>query len=164
MDTSSWFEDLPVVGQLPPEQSEGEPAQSFGLGEKKGLSWWPFQDRPWQYTAHTFGYLEPVASGSGPQPVRYVGDVKVDPNNNLRGARIKLTLNRLRIASYPGGGIHQVLLHCYAQNQTPGKAEPLHCNATYRVQEGESAGAQGYPLFVGLSVGQEGITVLGDDV
>jgi hypothetical protein len=178
MDTSSWFENLPVVGQLPPEQaagklrevgeeevaeqleqSEGETARAFGPGEKKGLSWWPFQDKPWQYTAHTFGYLGPVASGSGPQPVRSVEDVKVDPNNNLRGARIKLTLNRLRIASYPGGGMHRVLLHCYVQNQTPGKAQPLHFNATYRAHEGESAGVQGYPLFVGLSVGQEGITL-----
>src|SRR5947209_5257031 len=119
-----------VAEQL--ERREGEPARAFGLGEQKGLSWWPFQDRPWQYTAHTFGYLAPVAFGSGPQPVRYVEDVKVDPNNTLRGERIKLTLNRLRIAAYPGGGMHRVLLHCYVQNQTPGKAQPLHFNATYR--------------------------------
>src|SRR5436309_13636753 len=91
MDESSWFEDLPVVGQLPPEQaagklrevgeeavaeqleqSEEEPGRAFGPGEKKGLIRWPFQDKPWQYTAHTFGYLAPVVSGSGEQPVRHI--------------------------------------------------------------------------------------------
>jgi hypothetical protein len=81
MDTSSWFENLPVIGNLPPEQAagklrevgeeeaatlleqaEGAPGQTFRLGERKGF--WPFQDKPWQYTAHTFGYLASAASGN----------------------------------------------------------------------------------------------------
>jgi len=174
MDTSSWFENLPVIGNLPAEQAadklrevgeeevatllrqaEGAEGQTFKLGERK--SRWPFQDKPWQYTAHTFGYLASASSGSNVQDIRHIEDIAADPG--LRGARIKLTLNRLRIAAYPGGGIHHVLLHFFAQNQTPGKAEPLHFNATYRVQQGQSAGVQGYPLFTGLSVGQEGLTL-----
>jgi hypothetical protein len=174
MDSSSWFENLPVIGSLPPEQaavklrevgekeaatlleqSEGAEGQTFKLGERKG--WWPFQDKPWQYTAHTFGYLASAAFGSDSHAIRHIENIAADPG--LRGARIKLTLNRLRIAAYPGGGIHHVLLHVFAQNQTPGKAEPVHFNATYRVQEGQSAGVQGYPLFTGLCVGQEGLTL-----
>jgi len=172
MDTASWFENLPVIGNLPAkqaasklrevgeeqaaellEQFEGTSSQTFGPDERKRR--WPFQDKPWQYTAHTFGYLAPTTSGSNEQAIRHVEEIIADPA--LRGARIKLTLNRLRIAAYPGSGIHQVLLHVSAQNQTPGKAEPVHFNTTYRVQEGQSAGVQGSPLFTGLNVGQEGL-------
>jgi len=174
MDMSSWFENLPVIGNLPPgqavdklhevgeeeaatllEQSESVRGQTFKLGDRK--SWWPFQDKPWQYTAHTFGYLASAASGSDVQTIRHIEQIVADPG--LRGARIKLTLNRLRIAAYPGGGIHHVLLHVFAQNQTPGKVEPVHFNATYRVQQGQSAGVQGYPLFTGLHVGDVGLTL-----
>jgi hypothetical protein len=174
MQTSSWFDTLPVIGSLPPgqaaeklrevgevgtatnlERAEGAEAHTFrGIG-RKGR--WPFQDKPWQHTAHTFGYLAPILAGSDEQPIRHIESIAADPG--LRGKQIKLTLNRLRIAAYPGGGIHHVLLHFFAQNQVPGKTEPVHFNATYRVQEGESAGVQGYPLFIGLNVGQEGLTL-----
>jgi len=70
-----------------------------------------------------------------------------------------ITLNRLCVASYPGGGRHRVLLHFCAQNQLPKRAEPVHFNATYHVQEGENAGIQGHPIFVGLNVGHEGLTL-----
>ena len=176
MDRSTWFDQTPVIGSLPPEQAAGKlrevgeeeaaarleraeetGAQTFEIGRRK--SWWPFQDKPWQHTAHTFGYLAPASPGShgGLQPIRHIENISAHPG--LRGARIKLTLNRLRIAAYPGGGLHHVLLHFFVQNQVPGKTEPVHFNATYRVREGESAGVQGYPLFTGLNVGHEGITL-----
>ncbi len=174
MDTSTWFDDMPVLGNMPPEEAAvklremGEEetaatlemaqetqAQTFKLGGRK--SWWPFQDKPWQHTAHTFGYLAPVLPGSGPLPIRHVENIPADPG--LQGARIKITLNRLRVAAYPGSGMHRVLLHFFVQNQVPGKAEHVHFNATYRVHEGEHAGVQGYPIFTGLNVGQEGVTL-----
>jgi len=174
MNPSTWFDDLPVLGNMPPEDAAvklremGEEetaaaletaqetqAQTFKLGGRK--SWWPFQDKPWQHTAHTFGYLAPVLPGSGPLPIRHVENIPADPG--LQGARIKITLNRLRVAAYPGSGMHRVLLHFFVQNQVPGKAEHVHFNATYRVHEGEHAGVQGYPIFTGLNVGQEGVTL-----
>jgi hypothetical protein len=175
MERTSWFDQVPVIGALPPEQAanklrevgEQETAarleqsehlpgtQTFGPDGRK--SWWPFQDKPWQHTAHTFGYITPTAASEDAQAIRYVESISADPG--LRSSRIKLTLNRLRVAAYPGGGTHQVLLHCFVQNQLPGKTEPVHFNATYRAYEGESAGVQGSPLFVGLGVGTEGLTL-----
>jgi hypothetical protein len=65
------------------------------------------------------------------------------------------------VAAYPGSGTHLVLFDFYAQNQVPGAAdgtpEHLHFNATYRVRQGEQAAVLGYPIFVGLHVGSEGI-------
>ena len=68
-----------------------------------------------------------------------------------------MTLDRLCIADYPGGGEHHILLDFYAQNQVVGSTEDLHFNATYRVREGEQAGIRGYPIFLGLNVGANGL-------
>ncbi len=174
MDTSTWFDNLPVLGNMPPEEAAiklremGEEetaatletaqeaqAQTFELGGRK--NWWPFQDKPWQHTAHTFGYLAPVLPGSDLLPIRHVESIPAELG--LQGARIKITLNRLRVAAYPGSGMHRVLLHFFVQNQVPGKAEQVHFNSTYRVYEGEHAGIQGYPIFTGLNVGHEGVTL-----
>jgi hypothetical protein len=169
MSASSWFDDLPVLGKMPPEQAaaklrevgeddaaqaletvHGPDARTFGRP-----MWWPFRNRPWQHTAHAFGYLAPAAPGSDPLPIQHAGNIAAEPA--LKNARIKITLDRLRVADYPGGGTHRVLFDFYAQNQVPGEVEHLHFNATYRVHEGEQAAILGYPIFVGLNVGSEGV-------
>lgn len=173
MRHQDWFDDLPVLGKLPPdlaavklreigddhtaaalERSAAEQDTelvSFGVGE-----WlWPFQDKPWQHTAHTFGYLPPAPPGDGLVPIRHASNMAADAS--LKNARIKITLDRLRVASYPGGGLHRVLFDFYAQHQVPGGAEDLHFNATFRVREGEHAAVVGLPIFIGLNVGTEGV-------
>src|SRR5262249_29535785 len=44
-----------------------------------------------------------------------------------------------------------------ARNQIDDRAEELHFNATYRVLEGQSAPIIGYPIFLNLAVGNEGL-------
>jgi hypothetical protein len=48
------------------------------------------------------------------------------PTPSLQNARIKVALNRLRVADYPGAGMHRVLIDFYARNQLPGQPEDLH--------------------------------------
>lgn len=109
----------------------------------------------WQHTAHTFGYLAPAAPGGDPLAIQHAGNIT--PDETLRNSRIRITLNALRVADYPGGGTHHVLFDFYAQNQVPGDVQHLHFNATQRVREGERAGLSGKPVFVGLNVGSEGV-------
>ncbi len=90
-----------------------------------------------------------------PLRIQHAGNIEPEPS--LRNARVTVTLDRLRIAAYPGGGTHCVLFDFSAQNQIPGTPEHLHFNATYRAREGEQVGVIGHPLFVGLSVGTEGL-------
>jgi hypothetical protein len=166
--TSSPFADLPVVGALPladavaklrevgedvPEEATAEAKRraTFGMAD-----WWPFKDRAWQHTAHSFGFL-PAGGGSDKRDILGVGEVNADAS--LKNQRIRITLNGLRVADYPGGGSHRVLFDFYARNQIPGAAEDLHFNATYRVNEGEHAAVKGYPVFVGLGVGTEGVAL-----
>ena len=170
MTPSSWFDDLPVLGKLPPQQAAaklrelGEDEAAVALESSQrgaavtfstGRWWWPFQDKPWQHTAHAFGYLVPAPPGDKPLPIQHAGNIAADPT--LKNACIRITLNCLRVAKYPGGGMHRVLFDFYAQNQVPGNAEHLHFNATFRVQEGERAAILGYPVFVGLNVGTTGV-------
>src|SRR5687767_1423121 len=68
-----------------------------------------------------------------------------------------MSRNRLRVADYPGSGTHRILFDFYARNQVPGFGEDLHFNATYRVREGERASIAGYPIFLGLNVGADGV-------
>ena len=163
------FSDLPVIGQLSPDRAAAKlrelgeddaaaqlespdagQAASFGASAR-----WPFRDRPWQHTAHSFGYLAPLAPGSGPAPIQHAGAIA--PDSTLKNSRIKITLDRLRVAAYPGGGTHRILFDCYAQNQIADNPEHLHFSFTYRVREGEQAAVVGYPVFVGLGVGTEGV-------
>jgi len=66
-----------------------------------------------------------------------------------------VTLNRLRVADYPGSGSHRVLFEFHATNHLDGDAsESLHFNHTYRVRSGERAALVGYPIFIGLGVGE----------
>ena len=174
MNEERWFDDLPVLGALPPEQAAarlrqvGEEEAATALEEAaaeagevsfaRGFRW-PFGNRPWQHTAHTYGYLAPAPPGAGPLPIESAGAIAAD--ETLRGARLRITLDHLRVADYPGSGEHRILFDFYAQNQVPGTVEHLHFNATFRAREGESVAAVGHPLFVGLNVGGEGVAFKG---
>ncbi len=162
------FDDLPVIGALSRtdaaaklrEVGEDVPADAAAEAARKepgrfGLAdWWPFRDRNFQHTAHSVGFL-PTGGSAEPRDILGVGELAADVS--LKDQRIKIALNALRVADYPGGGTHRVLFDFYARNQVPGATEDLHFNATYRVREGEHAAVRGYPVFVGLGVGAEGV-------
>ncbi|PZN70502.1 MAG: hypothetical protein DM484_28375 [Candidatus Methylumidiphilus alinenensis] len=170
MKDTLWFDDLPVIGKMPEQQVaarlqelEVSPPMRQTLGPTLGSppirkSWNPFEPKLWQHTAHTFGYLPsgPGLGGGKLLEICHAGQIKADAG--LKNSRIKITLDRLRVADYPGYGMHRILFDFYAQNQLPNEVESLHYNATYRVQSGEHAGITGYPIFVGLRVGGEGVS------
>lgn len=168
---NTWFDDLPVLGALSPDEAM---AKLRELGEYEfanqiedklrdaSISVDAFgsisllSEKAWQHTEHTFGYIQPApARQTEPTPIQHAGNIIAD--ESLKNSRIKITLDRLRVADYPGAGTHLVLYDFYARNQVSAHAEDLHFNATCRVKEGEHAAVVGYPVFVGLNVGSEGI-------
>jgi hypothetical protein len=167
---ASWLEELPALGELPPaeaaarlrevgedefaaaiEAAEAAAPASYGTGRLRLR-----RDRGFRHTTHAVGYLAPTtAPGGGALTITHPGNI--DPDASLAGARVKLTLNGLRVADYPGRGAHRVLFDFAAQNQTADGGEQVHFNATYRAAEGEQAAVLGRPIFVGLRVGEEGL-------
>src|SRR5947209_18275415 len=116
MSASQWFDDLPVVGAMPPgeaaailrevgeeevaealEEAPEEASHAFGPGT--GKHWWSFPDKLWLHTAHAFGYLAPTTPGSNLLPIHPLDVIQAD--TTLKQARVKITLVRLRVASYP---------------------------------------------------------------
>jgi hypothetical protein len=171
MDDESTFQDLTVLGAMDP----GEAAKVLhAIGENdaadrlertaggdlrssfRGVMRWPFQDRPWQYTAHAFGHVS-TTGALDTRPIHFAGNI--EPDKSLIGVPIKVTLDRLRVADYPGGSTHTILFDFYARNQTADKIqEPLHFNSLFRAKEGQEAAVIGYPVFIGLNVGGDGLS------
>jgi hypothetical protein len=144
---------LRELGEADADAATGQDA--LGMPSYSTLDFLPFRERLWEHTAHAFGYLAPAAPGAAVLPIRHAGNIA--PDVSLKGARLRITLDRLRVAQYPGGGVHQILFDFYARNQTTAGAEDLHFNAVYRAREGEGAAAVGYPIFVGLGAGPDGV-------
>lgn len=168
MTSLSMVEDFTPVGALPIEAAaeklrevgEDEVADELLDAATEGPSAFGIltglrlrSDPLWRHTSHAFGYLPPDAG----QDVALIGAHSVAGDTSLSGATIKVTLDQLRIADYPGRGTHCILFDFHARNQTDTGAEPVHFNALYRVAEGDRAAVAGRPVFTGLSVGTEGI-------
>jgi hypothetical protein len=168
-ESGYFFEDMPVLGKLPLEvraekfeevgdkktaktiraAAKAPPKKlGFGIGRTERLC---------EHTAHAFGFIPQIEwENDAPMQIKHAGNIK--PDESLKNKRVKITLGALRAADYPGSGIHRILFDFYAQNQLPGKqVEEVHFNQTYRVMENEAAGIIGYPVFIGLNVGSQGL-------
>jgi hypothetical protein len=174
MRGQQWFDDIPVLGSMTPADAArklrevGEEALATALDAEANAALWPQAQRTlglkdwlgrgegvYMSTSHAFGYVPPVRFPADIIPVLHAGAVR--PDTTLKGSRVKITLDRLRAADYPGAGMHHILFDFYAQHQVPESVEHLHFNMTVRVREGEQAPIIGYPIFVGLKVGSEGV-------
>lgn len=114
-------------------------------------------DPVYKYAEHAFGYIPKAAEGGAVVDITDAGNIQAD--QTLKNANIKITLDRLRVFQYPGGGEHAILFDFYAQHQTnSGESQDLHFTQQYRVKEGGGAGISGYPVFIGLKVGAEGVS------
>jgi len=112
------------------------------------------KDYLWRKTEHRYGYLAPDSANGD---LVHAGTIAADVT--LKNQPVKVTLNRLRVADYPGDGLHKVLFDFRARNQVAGgTTEKLHFNQVYRVNEGQGAGIIGYPIYLGLNVGTDGLS------
>jgi hypothetical protein len=166
----------PVIGSLPPQElasrlsAAGDTSTALLLsnqiktmgsgGSRFHWPWKPGKIPAWKYTDHAFGFFGKNGSTAGAVDLSIKDARNLRPDKSLKGANIKITLDRLRVFEYPGSGIHTILFDFYAQHQTaaPGEAQDLHFSQSYRAQQGAGAGITGYPVFVGLKVGDQGVS------
>lgn len=172
MVLSSVFEDIQVIGESEdpewiaaklqqmkdPDFESNIVGDSQSKGFDKGILEFLnlVQDQPWMYATHQFGYIAPHKSGSiQTQPIQHPSAIQAD--DTLKNNRVNIRLDRLHIEKYPGGGTHNVLITFAVRNQVANAQKSVSFSQTYRVQEGQSAGISGYPIFIGLNVGSQGI-------
>jgi hypothetical protein len=163
------FSDYPVAGRLPIEQrlrllrdlgeESAEPLAPGAAQQKSmfalglGVSRKP---RAWEHTGHTIGFCPAARAAIGTQQVFDAG--RIVPDRKLRNSTVTLTLDRLRLADYPGGETHRVLFDFCAQHALyDGALEHLHFAATLRAAEGQDAAQVRLPIFVNLAVGEQGL-------
>lgn len=117
------------------------------------------EDPVYKYTDHVFGFI-PKNSDSSSKIVDITDAGNIEADASLKNSNVKITLDRLRVFDYPGKGTRTVLFNFSAQHQTstPGQTQDLNFAQNYRIKEGGGAGITGYPVFVGLKVGTEGIS------
>ena len=132
--------------QLPPRNVAR--ASSFGI-----LDVFSGPTKPWMHATHVFGFL-PQSSTPGQQQEIFPPG-QIEPDLSLRNGRINITLNRLRIAEYPGRGRRQILFDFYSQNHLVSGVEDAHFNMTFRAEQNAVVGVINFPIFIGLHVGTE---------
>jgi len=159
-----FFEDFPSAGALDNndkakmlrEIGDVEGAKKIEQREKVPVVLWGEPD-PWEHTGHAFGFISENATALASGNYEVLNALKMAPDVSLKNNRIKITLDRLRAADYPGKGMHQVLFDFYGENQLDNSTERIHFNQTFSVQEGEDAPIVSYPILIGLKVGDEGV-------
>jgi hypothetical protein len=153
---ADWFSHQPVLGALPPEKQEDFLATLRGPKKPTlGLAGDP-QKIVYTTTEHQFGFVGNLAQGGAVQ-LTIQQAATIAPDKDLKNAKIKITLDRLRVFHYPGSGRHNILFTFQGQNQVSGgNAQEVNFSQTYVVMEGQGAGIAGFPVFIGLNVGNDG--------
>ncbi|WP_020187624.1 hypothetical protein [Methylopila sp. 73B] len=129
---------------------QGGAPQAFGFGA----------DKPYMGTSAILGFVEHAQGDLLP----IVPLASITADETLRGATIKVTLDRFFVEEFPGHGEHRILCEFSGKNQVPGEVEALTFTATCRARDGQSAGVNGLPIFLGLNVGDNGVSFEGRTV
>jgi hypothetical protein len=140
------------------EEIDGpEAALEFGLESAS---------RPWLNTQHQYGYIPPFTPGAKRFfPITSASNMPA--SDALKGKRINIRLDYLRVYDYPhplinlGDNIHTILFSFEAHNQVEnGKDEPVSFSQVYKARSGQDAAVTGQPIFIGLTVGINGVGFL----
>ena len=105
------------------------------------------------------GYIPPR---SLTKQVTSIGDVAADVN--LIGRQIKITLDKFFVAKYPGFGTHSILCEFSGKNQAVGETEELSYAMRFEARDNSGPAIAGAPIFMGLTVGKDGISFKGKTV
>lgn len=112
------------------------------------------------YTGMVVGFI--ASDAAGLSSIEDANAIAADPD--LRNRRIKVTLDQFYVQSYPGNGKHRILCEFAGQNQLADEAEELKFALTLEANDGEGAGVRGKPIFMGLTVGDDGLNFRGQTV
>jgi hypothetical protein len=127
-------------------------------GQALGIPW---GDDVWGYTGILLGYIAPEDEQGGGA---VQNAVTIQPDTSLRDTRIKIALERFWVHRYPGSGTHEILCEFTGKNQISGEAEELRFALKTEAKNGSSAAVMGAPIFLGASVGKNGLAFDGKTI
>lgn len=164
-----------ILGEMTPERQERKlrelypeeavsssdrvAATSFGLGDdvrdmvKELVS----AEVPWKYKGLQVGF---VPSGDhSTREIAILPFVEAPRSPHLMSVGLKVTLDRLYTANYPGSGTHHVMFRFSTSHSVDGgeQKEDVHYAAIYETQDGSAARKSGVTIFRDLSVAKDSL-------
>jgi len=134
-------------------QSRGATGQSFGFD---------WGSEVWGQTGLLLGFIPPEQTSTSTSDIENAQTMAPDPS--IKGTRIKITLERFWVEKYPGRGTHQILCEFTGKNQIQGEQEEMRFALTTEANDGASAAVSGAPVFLGVTVGKNGISFEGKTI
>lgn len=129
-----------------------------GTGQMFGLEW---GKEVWGHTGVLIGYIPNDGDG---RLIDIENAFTVTPDPKLKGSRVKITLERFWVQRYPGRGRHKILCEFTGKNQVEGKQEELQFALKTEANDNASAAISGAPIFLGVTVGNNGIEFEGSTI
>lgn len=113
----------------------------------------------WRVQNYEFGYL-------GTEGATSITDARlIQADQSLKGKKIKITLDSLRVEKYPGKkGTHSILFNVHGQTQSGNEIIPLSYSLGVEARDGDVPLVMGKGIFVGLEVGSEGVDLKGQTI
>lgn len=141
------------------EISHLDDARHFQQGPVGGQSLLSFK-KAYSHSGCILGFI-PEANGNPTKTSQIVGTSQIEGDQSLIGKQIKISLDKFYIHSYPGLGQHTVLCEFAGKNQVPGETEELRFALRFQNNDRASAAVSGVPIFMGVTVGKDGISFEG---
>jgi hypothetical protein len=126
-------------------------------GTGQGLSL-PWNDQVYGYTSSLIGFI-PAQGATAMAAIESAALLPPDPS--LKNSRVKITLEQLYVHCYPGMGQHEILCEFTGKNQAGGEQEEMQFALTTKANDGTAASINGAPIFLGATVGNNGIAFEG---
>jgi hypothetical protein len=139
-----------------------EAADRFRMQGAAGQGFGRFFGAEYSYTGFVIGFIPPSNLTNDRSVIIGLNDIAADIS--LRGQKIKVTLDKLYVQKYPGLGQHRVLCEFAGKNQAADDTEEMRFALTVDAYDKGSASINGKPIFMGVTVGDNGIAFEGRTV
>ncbi len=123
-----------------------------GTGQGFGISW---GSEVYGHTGFLIGHI-PLGAAGGEIDIENA--FTVPPDVSLKDTRVRITFDRFWVERFPGRGKHKILCEFTGKNQVEGEQEELRYAITTEAQDRSSAAISGTPIFLGVTVGKNGIS------
>lgn len=118
--------------------------------------------KPYKHTGTILGFLPVPKKSQVKMPI--LGASKLGGDINIVGKRVKISLDKFYVSEYPGMGNHLILCEFTGKNQMSTETEELRFALRFNANDGTSAGVNGVPIFMGVTVGNNGISFEGRSI
>jgi len=163
----TYFSSGDSLGNMPPgaiaaylmEVGNLDDARHFQQGAISGQSFLSLK-KPYSHSGFILGFI-PEATRGAANTGTILGTSQIEGDKALVGTRIKVSLDKFYVCNYPGLGQHTVLCEFAGKNQVPGETEELRFALRFQNNDRASAAVSGVPIFMGVTVGEDGISFEG---